>query len=730
VGFLEILVLVTASTISLLIGFIVLLKNSKNMTNILFSFLSLTLFAWSVANYFSLHSASDAQSLNIIKTVFILIVIQNTLLHLFLDTYTNRVPVKELKKYVLYIVLSFFLMILIYANIIVVDFKNENIVVGPLIALFILHALYSVIKGFIAFGKMKFETITQKKFLFYGLLILWVIVPLTNFVFPSFLDITIFVRFSSLYVLVFNSLIAYSILKYKLFDIRAAVARATAYLLVTFFMLIVYTTTFNVIQAAAIPDLVITNQQLIINITLTVAMVVSYPYIKRYFDRITSKIFFKDAYDSQELLDDLNRTLVNSTEIQELLTKSSLLIQENLKTSFTTFFIRATSYFPDRIIGALRDDPSDKDAEKIQELASKLRRKVMYAETEPKNDLEKELVKLLKKNDIDIMARLVSTVEYDVKGIGYIFMGAKKSGSLYTKQDLKILEIMSNELTIAVENVLRFEEIEQFNVTLQKKIDDATKKLKQNNDKLKALDEAKDEFVSMASHQLRTPLTSVKGYISMVLEGDAGKVSKPQQKMLGQALFSSQRMVYLISDLLNVSRLRTGKFVIEPKPVYLPDVVESEILQLREGAEAKNLTLSFDKPKKFAILNLDEMKLRQVIMNFTDNAIYYTKSGGKITVSLKETPKTVELRIKDTGIGVPKKEMHKLFTKFYRAENARKARPDGTGLGLFMVKKVIIAQGGSVIFDSKEGKGSTFGFIFPKNKLLVQEPDVLKKTDS
>ena len=263
------------------------------------------------------------------------------------------------------------------------------------------------------------------------------------------------------------------------------------------------------------------------------------------------------------------------------------------------------------------------------------------------------------------------------------------------------------------------------NVILTERLRMATIRLTKSNDKLKALDEAKDEFVSMASHQLRTPLTSIKGYISMVLDGDAGEINPTQKQMLGQALFSSQRMVYLISDLLNVSRLKTGKFVIEARPVYLPDLVESEISQLYEGATAKNITFSFDKPSNFPKLNLDDMKLRQVIMNFSDNAIYYTPSGGKITVSLKDKKDSVEFTVKDSGIGVPKAEQHKLFAKFYRAENARKARPDGTGLGLFMAKKVIIAQGGSLIFDSKEGKGSTFGFSFPKSRLEIK-PDETK----
>lgn len=251
------------------------------------------------------------------------------------------------------------------------------------------------------------------------------------------------------------------------------------------------------------------------------------------------------------------------------------------------------------------------------------------------------------------------------------------------------------------------------NKMLTEKYQKVLKKLQLSNEKLKALDEAKDEFISMASHQLRTPLTSVKGYLSMVLEGDAGEINENQEKMLKQAFGSSQRMVYLISDLLNVSRLKTGKFIIDPKPTYLPDVIESEMDQLRESAKSRNLELNFNKPESFPIVDLDETKIRQVIMNFTDNAIYYTPTGGHIVLDLKADSSMITFTVTDDGIGVPKEEQPNLFTKFYRAGNAKSARPDGTGLGLFMAKKVIVASGGALIFKSETGKGSTFGFTFP-----------------
>jgi signal transduction histidine kinase len=330
------------------------------------------------------------------------------------------------------------------------------------------------------------------------------------------------------------------------------------------------------------------------------------------------------------------------------------------------------------------------------------------------DDKHRNLKEILTSNNIAVLVRLAPDVRKNAEGLGYIVLGAKKSGNPYSNQDIRVLDTVANELIIAIQNALHFEEIQQFNVTLQSKVEEATRQLRRTNQKLEALDETKDDFISMASHQLRTPLTSVKGYLSMVLEGDAGKINDTQKKMLSQAFISSQRMVYLIADLLNVSRLKTGKFVIDWSPVDLSRLIDEEISQLQETAEARGIKLTYKKPSDFPVLQMDETKTRQVIMNFVDNAIYYTPSGGHIDVQLEDHIVSIELKVVDDGIGVPKAEQHHLFTKFYRARNAQRARPDGTGLGLFMAKKVVLAQGGSIIFESKEGKGSTFGFTFPK----------------
>jgi len=269
---------------------------------------------------------------------------------------------------------------------------------------------------------------------------------------------------------------------------------------------------------------------------------------------------------------------------------------------------------------------------------------------------------------------------------------------------------VSEPTGIALDNRLLFEE----NVRV-------VKQLQQTNDQLKEIDASKDEFISMASHQLRTPLTSMKGYVSMVLEGDVGPITDNQRAMLQQAFDSSQRMVYLIADLLNVSRLRTGKFVILNKTTDLPQVIEDELRQLSTAAKARNVRFNYTKPTEFPKVFLDETKVRQVVMNFLDNALYYTPDGGHVDVNLVSDGKSIRYTVADTGLGVPKEEQKYLFTKFYRAQNARKMRPDGTGLGLYMARKVIAAQGGALLFSSTEGEGSTFGFSFPLDLIKVTE---------
>lgn len=515
-------------------------------------------------------------------------------------------------------------------------------------------------------------------------------------------------------VFIFVLIVQFGIVKHRLFDVRLIVARSIAYLLSLGTIAAIYSLVIFGVSDQIVGDSSVVIQQGFY-VFVAIALAITYQPLKRFFDRRTNNIFYRDAYETKDLLDEFNRTIVTTIELDSLLNQSAKVIEKYLKPEFTAFgLLQDKSTI--RLFHTKGSQLTEKLVDQIRGYVRRSKQKTYL--TDALDDSQGDLRTLLRSEDIVAIVRITKNV--DDEGLGYILLGHKRSGSAYNAQDEGAMETVANELAIAIENALQYEEIQNFAATLQHKVDDATKQLRATNEKLKQLDQTKDDFISMASHQLRTPLTSVKGYVSMVLEGDTGKINAKQKEMLNQAFISSQRMVYLIADLLNVSRLRTGKFIIEPKPTNLAEVIEGEISQLTETAKGRDLTLNYNKPKSFPELMLDETKIRQVVMNFADNAIYYTPAGGHINVNLEDKGDTIEFTVVDDGIGVPKSEQHHLFGKFYRAGNAKKARPDGTGLGLFMAKKVVVAQGGAIVFRSTEGKGSTFGFSFTKKPLLPE----------
>lgn len=531
------------------------------------------------------------------------------------------------------------------------------------------------------------------------------------------------INIGPLFSFLFLAYTAVLVIRHGLFDIRPIVAKALTYILsltlvVSFSGIIIFGMSNYLFESK-----ISFGQQIFVSIGMA-GVTLLFPYFKRFFDKTTNRLFYQDNYESQELFNKLNKLLVSTLDIKLLMHDSARVLAETIKSQYVVVILNGEglSY---RSFGSTNVEFGKQEILLFNTESPKIPRHAILPD-----ELEETRFHGLKvtmhQHKAGMLIKLMQNYADSEEYIGYIILGIKRSGNAYTKQDVQTIEAVANELVLAIQNALHFEEIQKFNQTLQEQVATATRKLRRTNARLEALDETKDDFISMASHQLRTPLTSVKGYLSMVLDGDAGDISPTQRKMLSQAFISSQRMVFLIADLLNVSRLKTGKFIIESAPINLAKLVAEEVAPLVESAQARGIKLTYAKPANFPMLMLDETKTRQVIMNFVDNAIYYTRSGGHIDVQLVDKPDTVELKVVDNGIGVPAAEQHHLFTKFYRARNAQKARPDGTGLGLFMAKKVIVGQGGAIIFESREGKGSTFGFTFSKRRLQVAENPVDK----
>lgn len=249
----------------------------------------------------------------------------------------------------------------------------------------------------------------------------------------------------------------------------------------------------------------------------------------------------------------------------------------------------------------------------------------------------------------------------------------------------------------------------------REKMEKLTLQLKVANLKLKKLDAVKSEFISIASHQLRTPLTVIKGYLSMIRDGDFGALGEKLINPLEKIYDSSERMILLVANLLNVSRIESGKIQFNYTEMQLEDLVKSVYEELQSKAKLKNLRFNYvAPPASLPKVRIDEEKIRQVIMNLTENSIKYTNEGS-VTMKLKLEGKDIRFCVYDTGAGIKKSDMGKLFQKFSRGTGSTQAI-EGTGLGLFVAKQMIEAHRGAVWAESKgEGKGSKFCFTLPIN---------------
>lgn len=230
----------------------------------------------------------------------------------------------------------------------------------------------------------------------------------------------------------------------------------------------------------------------------------------------------------------------------------------------------------------------------------------------------------------------------------------------------------------------------------------------------KEIDKLKTEFVSIAAHQLRTPLSAIKWILRMVLDGDVGKISKEQADILTKGYQSNERMIILINDLLNVARVEEGRFIYNLRLQSMEKIIERAIENSNTIAKNKKIELIFKKPNEpLPQVNVDKKKIDLAIQNLLDNAIRFNKPGGSVTISISCDKINIEVMIKDTGIGIPLSQQKRLFTKFFRADNAMELVTEGTGLGLFICKNIIEAHQGKIWFESEKNKGTTFWFSLP-----------------
>ncbi|MFH1956608.1 MAG: GAF domain-containing sensor histidine kinase, partial [Patescibacteria group bacterium] len=328
----------------------------------------------------------------------------------------------------------------------------------------------------------------------------------------------------------------------------------------------------------------------------------------------------------------------------------------------------------------------------------------------------------LSKNMKRIEASLCLPMVISSKLIGIIVLGSKVSGDAYTSEDLELLSTLSKQAAIAVDNARLYREVQDFNKTLQQKVDEQTKDIKhayevekQAHEDLIKLDEAKTNFMLVTQHHLRTPLSITMGFLDLLLNGHFGKVPKKMLDAIQKSSKSIQKEIGVVNDLLNVSAFQLGHGYVQLEPcVPIKKILEEIVNDLKPAADNHNLYLKFESQNDISEITADQKQLRMALQNIIDNAMKYTKEGG-VTVKIKTEGDKIKIKVKDTGIGMDEEDKKYIFDKpFQRSKEAWSANAIGKGIGVYLSAQIIRAHGGKIEADSEgRGKGSTFNIELP-----------------
>jgi signal transduction histidine kinase len=301
------------------------------------------------------------------------------------------------------------------------------------------------------------------------------------------------------------------------------------------------------------------------------------------------------------------------------------------------------------------------------------------------------------------IAAIPLTVQQSVTGV--LMLESKKADNF--RRWRKSLTILTNQVATAITNANLYQEIHSFNERLKQEVDDATKELRTKNIELKKMDRLKSDFVSNVSHELRTPLTSITGYTKLMLMQKLGRVNSKQRQSLKIISEESERLTRLINNVLDLSKLESGKVTYRYEKIDLVEIAKETIASMEQMASEKKIRCELLAGQSLVFKASNDL-VRQVFVNLLGNAIKFTPPGGQVTVSVFQEDGFAELSIQDTGPGIDPKELPHLFNKFYQVDSSMTREHGGTGLGLVIVKHIVDALHGSVEVKSEIGKGSEF----------------------
>ncbi|MCX5693746.1 MAG: GAF domain-containing sensor histidine kinase [Candidatus Omnitrophica bacterium] len=293
---------------------------------------------------------------------------------------------------------------------------------------------------------------------------------------------------------------------------------------------------------------------------------------------------------------------------------------------------------------------------------------------------------------------------------GFIFVGTQNAETAITKGDQEFISILANQIAQTLDNARLFEKTWRSQQELELKVEERTRQLTQALEEVNKISKRKSDFISSVSHEIRTPLTSIKGYAAILLTSKLGALPEEIRSRLEKINRHSDELVHMVNDLLDISRIESGKVEIKKEALSLKTIYDKIADLFSEQFKSKNITFSNNIPDDCQEILADRSQIERVFINLVGNAFKFTPENGKISLNASHSNNHVQIDIKDTGFGIPEDAQEKIFEEFYRVDNTINQGVKGTGLGLALVKQIVQAHQGRIWVKSKLGEGSTFSF--------------------
>lgn len=722
---------------SITLGSFVLSRNSKSRSNIGFALFTLCTGWWSISYYFW-QISNNAESALFWSRSLMAGAIFITITYLYFIC--SLLGVYKKKKYFLWLGYSLFFIFFIldftplFVSHIesVLSFKFWPIA-GPVFAIFlavwIFYASYGAYLLAKYYTKSKGTARLQIKYLLIGTVIGYV-GGITNYFLWYKIPI---VPFGNISTTIYLGIVAYAIVRYRLMDIRIVVRKTVIYFFSAAFIYgAFYLTTWicNKFFGG-----VYAGNTYLLGIIVAPLFVVLFIWINDKVRKFANKYLFFDLYTNQETIEKLTDELTNSINLNKIVDSIVDSIKQAMQLDRAGILLISQSdgiakYKIAKVIGfnenngisLVQDNFLTQHLEKTQKPL--VRDELQIIAKNLDNTKEKQSFDQLAENMKHIEASLCLPMIISNKLIGIIVLGSKTSGDAYTSEDLTLLSTLSKQAAIAVDNARLYKEVQDFSKTLQQKVDEQTKEIKnallvekQAHKDLIKLDEAKTNFMLVTQHHLRTPLTITAGYVELLQKGRYGKLSKKTAEAVKIIDESIRKEMDAINDLLAVSAFQLGHgYIRSESGVSVKKILKDIIRDLKPAADSKNLYLKFDSVGDTSDISGDSKQLKMALQNIIDNAIKYTKEGG-VTVKIGSRDGKIKIEVIDTGIGINDEDQGSLFGKpFLRTKEAWIENATGKGIGAYLSAQIIRAHGGEIRVESDgEGKGSIFIIEFPIN---------------